>query len=146
MRALILCWFAVAGMAATPAVPDDAVPGHRVVEFRAYNLVAGTRDGFHRLFVEEALPLLRQFDVDVVAYGPSLHDDDSYFLVRSFAGIAGRARSEAAFYGSDAWRSGPRAAILERIESYTTIVRRVDDDTLEALRALSAANEGEAGR
>lgn len=137
MRTLLLCCLVAASFAPPAAAVAEAPAGNRVVEFRAYNLVPGTRDEFHRLFVEEALPLLLEFGVEVVAYGPSLHDADSYFLVRVFADAADRERSENAFYGSAAWRDGPREAILERIESYTTIVRRVDGATLEALRKLS---------
>jgi hypothetical protein len=48
------------------------------VEIRSYNLKPGTRDEFHRLFLEGAFPMLQRWDVDVVAYGPSLHDENSY--------------------------------------------------------------------
>ena len=50
----------------------------------------GTRDAFHALFLREALPLLQQWRVNVVAYGPSLHDRDSYFLMRAFASVEER--------------------------------------------------------
>ena len=110
-----------------------------MVEIRSYNLKAGTRDGFHRLFEHDALPLLERFEVDVVAYGPSLHDADSYFLIRSFGSVEDRQRSEDAFYGSDAWKQGPREAILACIDSYTTVVIQVDDVTLRGLRARSRA-------
>jgi ketosteroid isomerase-like protein len=106
----------------------------RVVEIRSYTLKAGTRDRFHRLFEREALPMLRRWKVDLVAYGPSLHDSDSYYLMRSFPSVEERERSEDAFYGSDEWRQGPREAILACIESYTTVVVRVDDATLRGLR------------
>jgi hypothetical protein len=106
----------------------------RIVEIRSYNLKAGTRDRFHERFEREALPMLRRFKVDVVAYGPSLHDRDSYFLMRSFASVEDRQRSEDAFYGSDEWRQGPREAVLADIESYTTVVVRFDDATLRGLR------------
>ena len=46
---------------------------HRV-EIGSYNLKPGTREEFHRLFLEEALPMLKRLNVDVMAYGPSLHD------------------------------------------------------------------------
>ena len=106
----------------------------RVVEIRSYNLKAGTRDRFHQRFEREALPMLRRFEVDVVAYGPSLHDRDSYYLMRSFASVEDRQRSEDAFYGSDEWRQGPREAILADIDSYTTVVIRIDDQTFQGLR------------
>jgi ketosteroid isomerase-like protein len=106
----------------------------RVVEIRSYNLKPDTRERFHDLFVREALPMLRRRDVDVVAYGPSLHDRDSYYLMRAFASVEERQKSEDAFYGSDEWRQGPRAAVLACIESYTTVVIGLDDATLRGLR------------
>jgi ketosteroid isomerase-like protein len=105
-----------------------------VLEIRSYNLKSGTREKFHQLFVDEALPLLKRWNVDVVAYGPSLHDRDSYFLMRAFASPEDRERSEGAFYGSAEWRNGPRSAVLAAIESYTTTVIRVDESTLGGLR------------
>ena len=54
----------------------------RVVEIRSYNLKPGTRERFHELFLKEALPMLKRWKVDVIAHGPSLHDQDSYFLMR----------------------------------------------------------------
>src|SRR5215510_14775336 len=86
-----------------------------VVEIRSYNLKPGTRDRFHQLFLKEALPMLQRWKVDVVAYGPSLHDNDSYFLMRAFPGVGERQASEDAFYGSDEWKQGPRARVLADI-------------------------------
>lgn len=107
----------------------------RVLEIRSYNLKPGTRDEFHRLFVEHSLPMLRRWNVDVVAFGPSAHDADSYFLMRSFPSVAERQRSEDAFYGSEEWRNGPRERVLAAIVSFTTIVIAADAATLNALRA-----------
>jgi hypothetical protein len=112
----------------------DKRTGPRVVEIRSYNLKPGTRDRFHQLFVREALPMLRRSNVDVVAYGASLHDGDSYYLMRAYASVEERQRSEDAFYGSDEWKHGPREAILAAIDSYATIVIRVDEATLRGLR------------
>jgi ketosteroid isomerase-like protein len=118
----------------------------QIVEIRSYNLKPGTRDRFHELFQAEALPLLRRWKVEVVGYGPSLHDRDSYYLMRAFPSLEERARSEDAFYASDEWRQGPREAILACIESYTTVVVRSDEATLRAsspsdLAALTALNQ-----
>src|SRR6266545_3971655 len=97
------------------------------VEIRSYNLKPGIRDEFHRLFLEAAMPLLQRRNVDVVAYGPSLHDENSYYLMRRFDSLAHREESEDTFYGSDEWRQGPRQAILALIENYTEIVLDLDD-------------------
>lgn len=104
------------------------------IEIRSYTLKPGTRDEFHRLFLEEAMPLLKRWNVDVVSYGPSLHDENSYYLMRCFDSLARRDESENSFYGSDEWRQGPREAIIACIENYTEVVFELDDVTVQGLR------------
>jgi len=117
---------------------DRTASGAGVVEIRSYNLKPGTRAAFHKRFVEQALPMLRRFEVDVVAYGPSIADGDSYFLIRAFPSLEARQKSEDAFYGSEEWKQGIREAVLADIENYTTIVSAADADTLRAMRKLQA--------
>ena len=105
-----------------------------VVEIRSYNLKAGTSERFRRLFLDEAFPMLKRANIDVVAYGPSLHDPDSWFLMRTFESVEHRQASEDAFYGSKEWIEGPRQAVLDCIESYTTIVFEADAATIAILR------------
>ena len=125
----------VSGMQAAPAASEQRRHSmNRVLEIRSYNLKPGTRERFHQRFIQESLPLLRQFKIDVVAYGPSLHDADSYFLMRSYASLEDRERSEDEFYGSDAWKKGPREAVMADIDSYVTIVLQKDEATIDALR------------
>lgn len=119
-------------------VPDTSGP---VLEIRSYNLRPGVRDDFHRRFERESLPLLARMQVDVVAYGPSQHDADSYFLMRAFASAEARQRAEDAFYGSPEWLNGPRAAVLAAIESYATVVIHVDDATLKGLRHTMTSHD-----
>ena len=116
----------------------------RVVEIRSYNLKPGTRQRYHDRLVRDALPLLDRWKVDVVSYGPSAHDDDSYYLMRSYASLDERQRSEDAFYGSDEWKNGLRSAVLADIESYATIVLNVDQQTLGGLRKLGGGAMKEA--
>lgn len=106
----------------------------RLVEFRSYSLKPGTRAAFDRRFVEQSLPMLERWHIDAVAYGPSPHDDDSWFLIRSYPSLADRQQSEDAFYGSDEWRKGPREAVLADIDSYTTFVLELDEATLAGIR------------
>ena len=107
---------------------------NQFLEIRSYNLKPGTRDEFHRLFIEEAFRLLKRWNVDVVSYGPSLHDENSYYLMRRFDSIAHRDESENSFYGSDEWRQGPREAIIACIENYTEFVLELDETTVQGLR------------
>lgn len=108
------------------------------MEIRAYNLLPGTRDRFHRLVVEQSVPMLHRWEVDVVGYGPSPHDDDSYFLIRAYASLDDRQRSQNAFYASEEWRSGPRQAIVDCIESDTSVVIEMDPDAIDGLRRAGA--------
>lgn len=107
---------------------------NNLIEIRSYNLKPGTRDEFHRLFLEKAFPMLHRWHVDVVAYGPSLHDENSYYLMRRFDSLVHREASEESFYGSEEWRQGPREAIISLIENYTEIVIELDDVTVQRLR------------
>lgn len=105
-----------------------------VVEIRSYNLKPGTRAEFDRL-VRETAPLLATWTIDVVGYGPSQHDENSYVLIRAFADLADRQRKEDGFYGSREWREGNRDRVLALIESYTTVVLPLDSATVAGLRA-----------
>jgi hypothetical protein len=113
----------------------ENAPNH-FVEIRSYNLKMGTRDEVHRLFLEEAYPLLKRWNVNVVSYGPSLHDQACYSLMRCYASLAEREASENTSYGSEAWRQGPREAIIALIESYTEVGLEVDEATLDGLREV----------
>jgi hypothetical protein len=70
----------------------------------------------------------------VVAPGPSLHDENSYYVIRRFDSLVQREQMEDAYYASDHWRQGPRQRIRALIESHTDIVLVVDDVTVQGLR------------
>jgi hypothetical protein len=108
-----------------------------MIEIRSYNLKTGTRAEFHHLVVTEALPMLERWHVDVVTYGPSPHDDRSYFMIRAYASLEERQRSQDLFYGSEEWRAGPRDRIVALIENYTSIVLPLSGAALEELRGIA---------
>ena len=104
------------------------------VEIRSLNLKPGRREEFHQLYIEEALPLLQHWNFDVVMHGPSLHDENSYYVIRRYDTLVQQDEREDAYYASDDWRQGPRERILALIESYTDIVFSLDDVTVQGLR------------
>jgi len=112
----------------------EAPAARRVLEIRIYELKPGTAEEFDRLVEGESVPMLRRHGIDVVAFGPSLHNEETYCLMRAYAGLKELERSEADFYGSDQWRLGPREAILARIDRYASIVIELDDVAIDALR------------
>ncbi len=117
--------------------PTDAT-GRRLVEIRAYRLKPGTRAAFHEAATNHALPMVRAYGMDVVTHGPVPHDDNGYVLVRSFASLAELAAQEDEFYGSAAWREGPREAMVSRIETYVDSVLWLSPAAIDDLRAGNA--------
>src|SRR5262245_20016963 len=106
----------------------------RVVEIRSYNLKPGSRVEFHRLVCDRSMPMLERRAVDVISFGPSSHDETSYYLIRGYKSLEDRTASHAAFYGSAEWRDGPREAIEALIETYATIVIEMTDSAVDSLR------------
>lgn len=106
----------------------------RLVEIRSYKLKAGATAAFQHAFASAAVPLLREWGTDVVAFGPSPHEADAYFLIRSYASLDDLRTRQDAFYGSDAWRKGPRESILSLIESYLNTVLWLSPASIEDLR------------
>jgi hypothetical protein len=112
-----------------------------MIEILILNLRPGTRDEFHQLYEKESLPLQRKWNLEVVAHGPSLHDDNSYYVIRSFKSLEERDKLQNAFYNSDDWQKGPRTAILSNTEHLATIV--VGDETLQ--QSISSIRDWVAG-
>lgn len=82
------------------------------------------------------MPLLHEFDIDVVRFGPSERNEEGveeYVLMRSFESMAVRDDLEGRFYGSKEWQSGLRDEAISMIEHYHTIVLTVPRETIEAL-------------
>ena len=106
----------------------------RWVEIRSYRLKPGMRDAFDRLMTDVSVPMLQRWQTDVVRHGTSAHDDVSYYLIRAYASLEDRQHRQDEFYGSTEWQQGPREAILDLIENYTSVVIPMDDRTIDRLR------------
>ena len=101
---------------------NRSTAAHQVLEILTLDIKPGRRDEFHRLYVTEALPLLRKWHFQVVEHGPSLHDENSYYVIRLFNSLEERQTSEDAYYGSEDWKNGPRSAILGLVDHFAYAV------------------------
>ena len=104
------------------------------IEIRTLTLKPNSRDEFHRLYIAEALPRLQRWHFDVVAHGPSLHDENTYYVIRRYDSLAKREQMEDAYYASDDWRKGPREAMMTLIENYVDAVFELDEVMVQGLR------------
>lgn len=107
-----------------------------ILEVRTYRLKPGTSGEFLRVMREESVPLLERAGLRVVDFGRSLVAEDGHeeaYLIRAFGSLEEHERQEREFYGSEAWLTGPREAIVSRIESYHTIAMETSEEAVEAL-------------
>lgn len=93
-----------------------------VLEMRVYALHPGVRDVFHARFRDQIAPMLSAYDISVIAAGPSLHDADSYCLLRAFPSLAVRQAALDWFYGSAEWLTQHEAPVMAMIASHNTVV------------------------
>ena len=112
---------------------------NRLVEIRSYKLKPRSGAAFHELVVTRSLPLLRKWNMEVVAYGPSLDDPDGYFLIRAYDDLEHLRASQQAFYASDDWRNGPRQSIIDLIESDWNAVLWLSCQAIESIRTSTSA-------
>jgi hypothetical protein len=109
----------------------------KLVEIRTYLLKPNMQADFHTVMVEQALPLVRASGMDVVAFGMSSHEQDTYFLVRAYADQISMVAQQNTFYNSDAWQVGPRALLVDRIDSYLNTLLWLSDAAIEDMRLLN---------
>lgn len=106
-----------------------------ITEIRIYKLKENTATEFITVFTEQSLPMMKRWRVNVVDYGFSLIDKESFYLIRSYESIEQRKESQEAFYGSDEWINGPEKAIMGCIDTYNTSV--VDSEKLIINKTVS---------
>ena len=106
----------------------------KLVEVRTYKLKPGCAERFVAA-VRAALPLVRASGMDVVAFGRSDHEHESFYLIRAFAGREQLVAQQDAFYGSDAWRSGPRQGLVDCLDDYLNTLLWLPEEAVEAIRA-----------
>ena len=106
----------------------------RIVEIRSYLLKPGSGPRFHSLVSNQSIPLLKEWGMEVVAFGQSLHNPDAYYLIRAYNDLDHLNSSQAEFYATDAWRKGPREAIIELIESDSNSVLWLTSEAIDAIR------------
>lgn len=109
----------------------------RLLEIRTYRVKPGTIDAFHNVFHTEAVPMLLAKGMDVVAYGRSNHEEETYFLLRSYASREALDREQADFYESDDWKLGPRSLLVDQIQTYVNTLVWASELSIESLRELN---------
>ena len=61
-----------------------------ITEIRIYKLKENTAAEFNKVFTEQSLPMMKRWKVNVVDYGFSLIDKNSFYLIRSYENLEQR--------------------------------------------------------
>jgi quinol monooxygenase YgiN len=109
----------------------------RLLEIRTYRLKPGTIEAFHEVVHTKAVPMLRAKGMDVVAYGRSDHEEETYFLLRAYTNREALEREQTEFYGSEYWKMGPRSEVVDRIETYVNTLVWLSDVAVASMRELN---------
>ncbi len=110
----------------------------RLIEIRTYRLKPGSYGIFHETMRDRAVPFIKSKGMDVVAFGGSDHEEQTYFLVRAYRDRSALEAEQTAFYGSSEWRDGPRRELIEHIETYVNTLITLSSDAVESIRTLNA--------
>jgi NIPSNAP len=124
VSAVVVTLLAQTETGAEGKIRDMAGPAasQEVFEILTLDIKPGRRNEFHNVYVTQSVPLLKKWNFNVVAYGPSLHDANSYYVIRRFNSLEDREKSEDAFYSSDDWKSDPRDGIMGLVEHFAYAV------------------------
>ncbi|MFG6465859.1 NIPSNAP family protein [Roseateles sp. BYS87W] len=106
----------------------------KLIEVRTYRLKPGCAERFTTA-VKQALPLVQASGMDVVAFGRSDHEEESFFLIRAFDSREQLTAQQDAFYGSTIWREGPRQTLVDCLETYLNTLLWLPQEAVDALRA-----------
>ncbi len=106
----------------------------RIAEILQYTLKKILDLTFIRSCMKSVFHFIPRNGIDVVAYGNSLHDADSYYLIRAFESEEQMEIVLDDFYASAGWRSGPREAIISRIELSLKSVLSLPQSVIDGLR------------
>ncbi|MBI6550590.1 NIPSNAP family protein [Xenorhabdus lircayensis] len=113
----------------------------KIIEILQYELKTGTGEEFHRIMMSISVPLHRKNGIDVVSYGNSLHDLDSYYLIRAFDNFDEMHEILTEFYKSSDWIKGPRADIIERMDKSVKSIIELPVLSIDALRGSNHIDE-----
>ncbi len=69
---------------------NSSTTSEKVIEILTLDIKPGRRDEFHKRYVTKSVPLLKKWNFNLVAYGPSLQDANSYYVIRAFKSLEDR--------------------------------------------------------
>jgi len=101
-----------------------------LLEIRLFTVRPDTRDEFDRISREGTIPLMRSLGIKVLAHGPTLNNENGYFLLRAFSSEAQRIEQSQSLYVTKEWLDKYDGPVSGMIEDYDTAVLPATLDTI----------------
>ncbi|MEU6432344.1 hypothetical protein ABZ860_41105 [Microbispora sp. NPDC046973] len=102
-----------------------------LLEVRLFTVRPGTREEWHRISREGTIPLMGRCGITVIAHGPSVNDDDGYYLVRAFRDEQERVELSQAFYATEEWAREFEEPLSQMMADYRTAVIPLPREAIE---------------
>lgn len=110
------------------------MPANHVLEVRIFRVHHGRRNKLIERFRDQLLPMLKRHGAEPIHYGPSLHDEDSFFLIRAWPSVEERQEKLDAMYGGAEWLMNQEEQVLDMIDTMDTCVLAADEWLIGAIR------------
>lgn len=107
---------------------------NQVLELRILRIHHGQRDAYADYMRNGLAQLYEAEGMEFIHHGPSLHDEDSYFVIRIHPSVTEREQRLDTLYSSPEWLMNHEEKVLGMIESMNTTVFAADDRLVEALK------------
>ncbi|AIG76772.1 Hypothetical protein AJAP_19550 [Amycolatopsis japonica] len=105
-----------------------------LLEIRLFKVKPGTRAEFDRISREGTIPLMRSLGITVLAHGPSLNNENGYFLLRAFPSEEERVERSQSLYTTDEWLAKYDGPVSSMIDDYDTSVFAAGHDLARLIR------------
>ena len=107
---------------------------NRIVEFRTFRLHHGVRGLYTERFQQHVLPLLIKHGFEVLAWGASLHDQFSFYIVTVYSSVEERRDRLNSLFDSQEWLVDQEPEVMAMIESANIGVAEVSESLVEEMR------------
>lgn len=112
--------------------------GHRMadtlLEVLVYRISHGRRAAFHEALQQGALSQMEQQGFTVVGFGPSRHDQDSYYLLRAYPSMEYRAKVLDRCPTESSWLRAHQPELGGMVESCNVAVLPCEPEGIEKLK------------
>jgi len=113
-----------------------------LLELRIFKVKPGTRDEFDRISREGTIPLMRECGITVLSYGPSLLDENEWYLMRAFPDLDSRVELAGSLYARPEWNANFEEPVSAMIEDYHTALFPAPEQTVKLLTEPGAWDLG----